>query len=320
MTRNNRQAFTVVELLVVIAIIGVLMALLLGGVQAARVLMWKTQCASQIRQLGIAEQAFETAKGYMSASRSYPPNLNRPNNYTTTTNAQGWVHPLLPHLERNDLAEMIEGLAGNGSLSSLNLNQQTIKQLVCPADNSETNNQQYANRNSYAVNGGRFNGSPSGSLPLDWPENGCIDDRLKGSMDSFRIFRTTKGDLVRGDGASNTLMFVENADAPGWTEAANEWDVAVVWSPSSETYALNRTLRRTGDAFGKQNARPSSFHANGFNVCFADGAVKYIADSIDYAVYAQLMTSNSRQLREPSSNTASSPPAAYTQPLSGSSY
>ena len=67
---RKRTAFTLVELLVVIAIIGILVALLLPAIQAAREASRRTQCISQIRQLGVAVLNFE------SANKHFPPAVN----------------------------------------------------------------------------------------------------------------------------------------------------------------------------------------------------------------------------------------------------
>ena len=323
MTRSQQRsfAFTVVELLVVIAIIGTLVGLILPAVGMVRATMRKTQCASNMRQFGIAEQNFEASQQYMSASRGWSPNQNitQPGSIDTSTNASNpnalsWVMPLLPQIEQNPLYERIE--TASGSLP--NFNDQRINIIFCPSDISDLS---AANRSSYVVNGGRFNGSPSGSFPLDWQANGCLDDRLRGTSQSFQIFRGSQGmskaELSRGDGASNTFLFLENADVMGWNKADNERDVAVVWAPSIPTNNLNQGMRKTGDAFTNSHARPSSFHTNGFNVVFADGTTKFISESIDYGVYCQLMTSNSRNLKDPSTNTAT----AVTLPaLTANSY
>ena len=63
--RGRQSAFTLVELLVVIAIIGVLVALLLPAIQAARESARRAQCSSQLRQVSLACLMYEEQKGVL---------------------------------------------------------------------------------------------------------------------------------------------------------------------------------------------------------------------------------------------------------------
>lgn len=94
---KSRLAFTLVELLVVIAIIGILIALLLPAVQAAREAARRMSCNNNLKQIGIGMH------NYLSALKSFPPGVIFVNASTTTTYAYGWQVQLLPYIEQTPL-------------------------------------------------------------------------------------------------------------------------------------------------------------------------------------------------------------------------
>ena len=95
----RRTAFTLVELLVVLAVIGVLVALLLPAIQAAREAARRTQCANHLKQLGLATHNYELML------RGLPPAAlvaRQPNGSIRT----GYLGPharILPFLEQNNV-------------------------------------------------------------------------------------------------------------------------------------------------------------------------------------------------------------------------
>ena len=128
--RRRSQAFTLVELLVVIAIIGILVALLLPAIQAARESARRTECKNKLRQIGIAVlnhvdglKVFPTGgAGYSPRIEDYLDASGKP--FGTKKQGLSWSYQILPYLE--------EG-AVKGITSTDQLVQSTIEVYVCPS-------------------------------------------------------------------------------------------------------------------------------------------------------------------------------------------
>src|SRR6187551_1840484 len=112
--KRSRRGFTLVELLVVIAIIGVLVALLLPAIQAAREAARRNSCLNNIKQICLGLNNHETAKGFYPVASTAPFTtgttgkigaLNEPYKATGTAapaNGDGysWLVQLLPYMEQ----------------------------------------------------------------------------------------------------------------------------------------------------------------------------------------------------------------------------
>lgn len=119
-----RRAFTLVELLVVIAIIGVLVALLLPAIQAAREAARRTECKNNLRQLGIAVQ------NYHDVRKELPPNRIGDGHAT-------WLYLVLPYIEQANIANLWDAKAGRISFAPQEFREITVPSFYCPSQNHE---------------------------------------------------------------------------------------------------------------------------------------------------------------------------------------
>jgi prepilin-type N-terminal cleavage/methylation domain-containing protein len=105
--------FTLVELLVVIAIIGVLVAMLLPAVQAGREAARRSQCSNHFKQLGLALQNFNSAKGHFPPGADNCRSVNNPGNWSAG-HGVSWLTHCLPFLEESAAWDNLDLQALNG--------------------------------------------------------------------------------------------------------------------------------------------------------------------------------------------------------------
>jgi type II secretory pathway pseudopilin PulG len=128
--KQRMLGVTLVELLVVIAIIGVLIALLLPAVQAARESARRSQCANHLKQAGTALQLHHDAKG------AFPPGALLDNacceNLKETFT--GWTIEILPYMERDALFQLYNPAKSCGDIANRSFREQHIAEYSCPSD------------------------------------------------------------------------------------------------------------------------------------------------------------------------------------------
>lgn len=133
---RKRPGFTIVELLVVIVIIGILMALLLPAVQAAREAGRRTSCSNNLKQLGLALHHYhDTLKTYPSG---FLTNADRRVDRFAELRPTGWgwFALTLPYLEKDNLVEQIEWGETIDAATNEESRNQTYEEFFCPSDSA----------------------------------------------------------------------------------------------------------------------------------------------------------------------------------------
>jgi prepilin-type N-terminal cleavage/methylation domain-containing protein len=127
--RKNR-AFTLVELLVVIAIIGVLVALLLPAIQAAREAARRNSCTNNLKQQGLALQMHHDVKKVLPQGR----NGNTPGPGTATAPlGVSWAFQLLPYMEQNAIYDSLVNTERVDSQANARAMRTPVDTFYCPS-------------------------------------------------------------------------------------------------------------------------------------------------------------------------------------------
>lgn len=295
----RKSAFTVVELLVVISIIALLMSLILPAIGSTRGSMRRLQCLNNQAQLYKGIALYESAHQHLPAGRAFASlpatAYTKPASWNTPGETVTWVYFTLPYIEKGQVQAQMDGLlkSGAGLNSMPNV---AIKLLQCPADVTDKNPMGI----SYAANMGLADVpiTTNPALPFDWPANGALVTRLKGTnpAEVQKLEQQSFGDISSGDGVSNTILLAENHYLDVWHYVTNEFQVGIVWQEApagTPQLGLDQPFK-AGPQSDVDHARPSSLHPGGFVMVKCDGSAKFVSSTIDYNVYCQLMTSNGR--------------------------
>jgi len=312
---NSRRAFTLVELLVVIAIIGVLVALLLPAIQAAREAARRSSCTNNLRQLGIAMQNCHAAKGVLPSGRGAPaPKIFSPQAYLLPYVEEGALNALID-FKQAPVFVVVAGVPYSGDANHAAA-LESVPLLLCPSDAvaGRVPGSVYGATNYVASTGSGVN--DAGTI------NNADGVFYNGSHVNFKHIT---------DGTSHTVAFSERGLGPGmefngpalpadqrpsyilellnatpvsdtgcadptkgtWYEArGGKWILGNYgntlynhyYRPNAETWdCMNLPQQR-----GLFAAR--SYHSSGVNALFCDGSLRYVTDSVELAVWRAAAT------------------------------
>lgn len=296
---SRQRAFTLVELLVVIAIIGVLVALLLPAVQAAREAARRMSCQNHLKQLALACHNY--ADVYLVLPLSY--------NRDTTLS---WHVSILPYIEQRNLADQISTAKGDYTLPGKNdpygltkvvtlycASSQIQKMMQRPADNQNLPDLIPPNTGAppYTTHYYGINGPRGGTYPtLDQvtPSQGTHEGVPVAASGMFQTVQPVRFANV-SDGTSNTLMLGEmswdslrfGTRYRSWLRGGNPNTSSFVVGCRNITNGINAGLKT--NLIAPYNDFPlGSMHPGGCNFALGDASVRYISESILIATYRAL--------------------------------
>jgi prepilin-type N-terminal cleavage/methylation domain-containing protein len=221
---SNPNGFTLVELLVVIAIIGILVALLLPAIQAAREAARRTKCINNLKNIGLA------CLNYESSRKAYPPSSTIANK--TSTNGMSWQVLILPYVEEGAIGEQVKTFLDNFKKTSPDdpdvysggldlISQQAVPLFQCPSDSAteikdkfETTLNKTLKSTSYAGVTGSYKSRPGASpCPSTYTDANylkipCVTDlNIDGMLFPAGAAKVSAKKIT--DGSSKTLMVGE---------------------------------------------------------------------------------------------------------------
>jgi prepilin-type N-terminal cleavage/methylation domain-containing protein len=280
--RTRRSAFTLVELLVVIAIIGILVALLLPAIQAAREAGRRTQCTNHLKQIGLAIHNHHDTLEYFPSGGTVPwagITLTAGSGMPTDANTQGvsWAYQILPYFEQQNMKD---------STFDVNvLAQKAVNSYFCPS-------RRRVSRNGVNVLMDYASATPA-NAPNSWDQYWYgetwtvpVNSQYWGAITRTGTQGSPVGLNAIVDGTSNTLLVSEKRlnkqnyaigdwhDDRGWTDG---------WDPDVVRYTGYRP--QPDPLSGVNGYEFGSAHPGGIVAVLCDGSTRNIRYEIDATIF-----------------------------------
>ncbi|QDT67499.1 hypothetical protein MalM25_03980 [Planctomycetes bacterium MalM25] len=313
-----RRAFTLVELLVVIAIIGILVALLLPAVQAAREAARRMSCTNQIRQLSLAIMNHHDALGHFpSASvRDIAKKSETGGDHYFSANTS-WIAHALPYIEEGAVAEMIDFGEDRAARNNGVVQETQLGLVLCPSDEPSDRDWPAAPTNYVACYGSSTDESgqlvssvnhrgstypsrePDGVIYIDSETE--MREITDGTSKSLAISECLIGkpEIRRLTGQGYELCRQGLAPAGAGDDVSNNFQRGHSWfyAVNTQAWGFSTSMLPNLPAeiectiwSGTGNFAARSTHPGGVNASMIDGSVAFYNNDIDPDVWLALGT------------------------------
>lgn len=301
---RGRSGFTLVELLVVIAIIGILIALLLPAVQAAREAARRSQCTNNLKQLALA------IHNYHDVHKVFPPGFLATDGARDDINGFGWGTFLLAFTEQKPLLDELDTTHRSLSVvldDDLDLTRTIIETHLCPSDKVPKNTVNTHGDQDMTSNGSQKDVGYSSYVGMKgWINEDTLNmPKNNAQREGIGVFYQNSD--VRfsdiSDGTSNVLALGERrTGGTGYPGMGSVW-IGSLYPDGDANKAVFRNLARTntpsgGSADHALDSPPGSggnrkracrsWHPGGANFALSDGSIHFLSSTIDMETYARL--------------------------------
>jgi prepilin-type N-terminal cleavage/methylation domain-containing protein/prepilin-type processing-associated H-X9-DG protein len=332
--RVERRGFTLIELLVVIAIIAILIGLLLPAVQKVREAAARTQCANNLKQIGLAYHNYHNTNGVLppSAFYDFTPGLTGGDPV-----AHAWAIYLLPYMEQTALASQYNMNLAYVEPANATAIATPVNTLLCPS--APHPSMTYSDSTTDPLNNKKFpfTAAVADYAPLDGINTGTVtllnslganpqytvsNTSLRGAIGVTLIIPTpflsafaAQGEFpFTGtnpltsitDGTSNTLLIAEDGGRPQHyvmgAPVPNSTASGAGWGDPAAEYGLDGFSVASNSEPGTcaincdNNNEVYSFHQGGANILFCDGSVRFTSANINIVTFAAMITAEAGEV------------------------